>query len=221
MIDPKKILESLQGNPAASGALGGLAGSLLGNVLGGGRGIKTKGLLKAGTLAAVGYVAWQAWQRHQAQQAGKPPAPSANPIPLQSIPAALPASIPDAFDLARKPQNGLAIAQAMIAASKADGVLDPAERDRIFDRVNELNLTQEEHDYVLKMLTQPADVEALLRSATSPELALELYTAAALTAHPASRAERAWLDMLAARLGLDESLTKEADRAVEGALVAR
>lgn len=219
MLDTKKILDALQQNTAASSAFGGFAGSLLGNVLGGRR--KGGGLLQTGALAAVAYLAYQTWQRHQAQQAGQAP-PAAAPLPRTTGLAALPASVPDAFDLTTPAhsQSGLQVVRAMIAASKADGVLEPAERDRIFSRVNELQLSQEEHDYVLQLLSQPPDVEQLVRGVGSKEVALELYTASALAVHPASRAERAYLDMLAARLGLEESLVREADRTVEAALVS-
>lgn len=221
MIDTKKILETLQKNPAAAGALGGLAGSLLGSTLGGGKGLRTGGLVRTGALAAVGYLAWQAWQRHQAQKSG-----GAAPQGLAAGAAAtaLPASIPDAFDLTRPAHAGLGlrVIEAMVAAARADGVLDPAERDRIFERVNALDLSREDHDYVLRLLTQPVDLERLVQGAAgSKELALEIYTAAALAVQPANRAERAWLDMLAARLELDEPLAKEADRTVESALAAR
>lgn len=219
MIDAQKILESLQKNPAAAGAFGGLAGSLLGNVLGSGRGLRGGGLMRNGALVAVGYLAWQAWQRHQAQKTG-----GAVPQGLAAGAAALPASIPDAFDLTAPAHAGsaLAIVQAMVAAARADGVLEPAERDRIFERVNALDLSQEDHEYVLRLLTQPVDLEQVVQGAAgSKELALELYTAAALAVQPANRAERAWLDMLAARLGLEEPLVKEADRTVESALAAR
>lgn len=221
MIDAQKILESLQKNPAAAGAFGGLAGSLLGNVLGGGKGIRSGSLMKSGALAAVGYLAYQAWQRHQAQKSAQPPPQG---LAGAASTAALPASIPDAFDLTTPAHagQGLAVVQAMIAAARADGVLEPAERDRIFQRVNSLDLSQEDHDYVLRMLTQPVDLEKVVQGAAgSKETALEIYTAAALAVQPANRAERAWLDMLGARLGLEDSLMKEADRTVESALAAR
>lgn len=217
-MDTKKILEALTKNPAAAGALGGLAGSLLGSVITGGK-VRTGGLIKAGGLATVGYLAYQAWQRHQAQKAGQPVPAAAQPA-APGAPLQLPASIPDAFDLsqANKGSQALRVVQAMVAAAKADGVVDATERDRIFDRVKQAGLSQEDQDFVLKILTQPMDVETVVRGVDSPELGAEIYAASLLAVHPASRAERAYLDMLAARLNLDAGLVAELDRGVAAAV---
>jgi uncharacterized membrane protein YebE (DUF533 family) len=229
-MDTRKLLEILTQNPAAGAAAGGLAGSLLGNVLGGG-GKGGKKMLKYGGLAAVGYVAYQAWQKNQAQKGGMP-APSAGggldallgqalggragATPAGSGTAALP-QLPRSFDLESPANSGnaLRVVRAMIAASKADGSIDPGERDRIFARVGESGLSQADHDEVLRLLGQPPDLEAIVAGVDSKELATEIYAASLLAVSPANRAERAWLDMLAARLGLENDLTLELDRSVE------
>lgn len=232
-MDTKKLLEILTQNPGVGAAAGGLAGSLLGNVLSGGRGGRKA--LKYGSLAAVGYVAYQAWQKRQAQKQGGPAAVTAQAGGLEALlgqvlgtgagagataagktGAPLPA-LPRSFDL-EAPANSagaLRVVRAMIAASKADGSIDVAERDRIFARVGESGLSQAEHDEVLRLLGQPADLEAIVAGVDSKELATEIYAASLLAVSPANRAERAWLDMLAARLGLESELTLELDRSVE------
>src|SRR5688572_676745 len=115
-MDTRKLLETLTRNPAASGALGGLAGSLLGNVLMGGGKLKTGNLLKAGGMATVGYLAWQAWQRHQASKQGAQPPAATRDAGFDM--AQIPASLPDAFDLSAASHAGsaLKVVQAMIAA---------------------------------------------------------------------------------------------------------
>ncbi len=226
-MDPKKLVEILTKNPAAGAAMGGLAGSLLGNVLGGqGKG-GSKKLVKYGGLAAIGYVAYQAWQKNQAQKAGGAAVgvPAQAPASLDALlgnvsgggtaPAASP-SLPPAFDLesGANAAAALKIVQAMIAASKADGVLDAQERERIFARVGDYGLGQAEQDEVLRLMTQPPDMDSIVRGVDSRELATEIYAAALMAVSPANRAERAWLDMLAARLGLESELTLELDRSV-------
>lgn len=223
-MDTKKLIETLTKNPGASAALGGLAGSLLGNVLSGGGGGKGgKKLVKYGGLAAIGYVAWQAWQKNQAQKAGMPggtgPAGGLAGT-LESLlggnrGAAPP--LPGTFDLEADANagNALRVVQAMIAASKADGVLDSDERERIFVKVNESGLSAADRAQVEVLLTQPADLDAIVRDVASKELATEIYAASLLAVSPASRAERAWLDMLAARLGLEGGLTMEIEKTVE------
>lgn len=234
-MDTRKLLEILTQNPGAGAAAGGLAGSLLGNVLNGGRGGRKA--LKYGSLAAVGYVAYQAWQKRQAQKQGGPAAVTAQSGGLEALlgqvlgtgagagagataagrTGAPPPALPRSFDL-EAPANSagaLRVVRAMIAASKADGSIDVAERDRIFARVGESGLSQAEHDEVLRLLGQPADLEAIVAGVDSKELATEIYAASLLAVSPANRAERAWLDMLAARLGLESELTLELDRSVE------
>jgi uncharacterized membrane protein YebE (DUF533 family) len=239
-MDTKKLLEILTKNPAAGAAMGGLAGSLLGNVLGGQGNRGSKKLVKYGGLAAIGYVAYQAWQKNQAQKAGGAAAgsglPAQAPSSLDALlgnvfgggaagaagagagatPAAARPALPPAFDLesGANAAAALKIVQAMIAASKADGVLDAQERERIFARVGDYGLGQAEQDEVLRLMTQPPDMDAIVRGVDSKELATEIYAAALVATSPANRAERAWLDMLAARLGLESDLTLELDRSV-------
>lgn len=235
-MDTKKLLEVLMQNPGAGAAAGGLAGGLLGSVLGGGKGGGKA--VKYGGLAAIGYVAYQAWRKNQAQKSGRAlPAGSGGLGDLfgqvlgQGQPGAAGAAIgaaqrpalPASFDLEApaNAENALRVVRAMIAASKADGSIDVAERERIFAKVGESGLSQAEHDEVLRLLGQPADLEAIVGGVGSNELATEIYAASLLAVSPANRAERAWLDMLAARLGLEGELTLELDRSVEALAQSR
>lgn len=228
-MDARKIIESLTRNPGASSAFGGLAGSLLGGVLmGGGR--KPGKLMKYGGLAAVGYIAYQAYQRNQAQKAGQPVPPWIPEKLMEQLGLAtgagttqaqgLAAPVPPAFDVSRSADASLKVIQAMVAAARSDGAIDASERQKIFDRVDQSGLAQEDQDYVMQLLTRPQDVDGVVRDIGTPELAAEVYAASALAVHPASRSERAYLDMLSARLGLDPALTAELDRGVEAAVGA-
>jgi uncharacterized membrane protein YebE (DUF533 family) len=194
--------------------MGGLAGSVLGNVLTGRGGGGGKKMLKYGGLAAIGYVAYQAWQKNQAQKAAGTGLPSAG---ATWSPPVTPQALPASFDLeaSSNASNALRVIQAMIAASKADGVVDATERDRVFDKLRGANLPQQDQDEVLRLLTQPMDMEAVVRGVDSRELALEIYAASLFAVSPASRAERAYLDLLAARLGLDSDLTLQVEQGVE------
>lgn len=244
-MDTKKLLEILTQNPAAGAAAGGLAGSILGNVLTGSRGgrklAKYGGLAAVGYVA---WQAWQKRQAQKnglpaptggvdslLQQvlgggagtatgagvgAGASARTGAGAGGAPGV-AGLPPALPAPFDL-EAPANAaqaLRVVRAMIAASKADGTIDAVERERIFAKVGESRLTPAEHDEVLRLLGQPADLEAIVAGVDSPELATEIYAASLLAVSPANRAERAWLDMLAARLGLEGELTLELDRSVE------
>ena len=52
-----------------------------------------------------------------------------------------------------------------------------------------------------------------MRLAKTPAIATQLYAASLLAMNPDTPAERAYLDLLAARLGLDKALTAEIERA--------
>jgi uncharacterized membrane protein YebE (DUF533 family) len=102
----------------------------------------------------------------------------------------------------------LAILRAMIAAAKADGHIDAAEQQKIFARLDEANLGQAEKAFVVDELRKPLDIDAVVAAATTPELAVEIYTASVLAIDPDDPAEQAYLGMLAARLKLDPGLKK-------------
>jgi uncharacterized membrane protein YebE (DUF533 family) len=58
-------------------------------------------------------------------------------------------------------------------------------------------------------------MDAIVNSADSPEIAAEIYAASLLAVEVDSAAERAYLGMLAARLGLPAQLVEELERQVE------
>lgn len=208
---------------AGGGALGGrgqflagaAAGGLVGLLLGGkgarralGKGAGTA--LKLGGLAAVGALAYTAWQRHKAAQAG-----TVAPEGLLAAPAGgpfLPA--PEAAagqDLAR------GVLVAMIQGAKADGHIDADEQRRIFGHIEALALDAEAKAFVMDELAAPADIGRIAAHAGSPEAAAELYAAALLAMVPDTPAERAWLEALAARLGLEPGLAREIEATVAAA----
>ncbi|MDB5375622.1 MAG: hypothetical protein JWR00_68 [Rubritepida sp.] len=101
--------------------------------------------------------------------------------------------------------------RAMIAAARADGVVDKAERAIVATRLDAAGLTEAERDHVLADFDRPADIEELARGARDPMLAAQLYAAAFGAAGELSPDERAWLD----RLGLALKLDKAAIAAIE------
>ncbi|MCC7199161.1 MAG: tellurite resistance TerB family protein [Gammaproteobacteria bacterium] len=206
MIDPNRLLDQLM----RSGIGGGLAGGLLSGALAGSlAGRKNKGFgssaLKAGGLAAVAGLAYKAWQQYQAGQGGGA-APQAGG--LGSIPGFGADPVPS---LAAT--GGMAVLRAMIAAAKADGQVDAAEHQKIFGELGRLDLSADEKAFVLEEFGRPLDVDTVVASATSDELARQVYAASRLIVAEASPAEAAYLQLLAARLGLAPALVAEIDRA--------
>ncbi len=201
-----RILSQLLGSSAASGFAGGLAGSLAGGMLTSKRGRKFgKKALQVGGIAAVGGLAYAAWQRHRAGEASGVPAsePAVASLPVSpGIDRFVPATAdgPDAENL------GLTLLRAMIAAAQADGRLDAVEREALHARVRSLDLTDAEKLDLLGVLDRPVDLNELVRAARTPEIASEIYAVSLLAIEIDTPEERAYLELLAARLGLPKAL---------------
>ncbi|MBB5752497.1 tellurite resistance TerB family protein [Prosthecomicrobium pneumaticum] len=210
-----KVQDYARQNPLLAGALaGGLASVLLGSK--GGRKL-AGGALKYGGIAAVAGLAYKAYRDYQAgQQAEARPAP-ANAA-TASEPLLLPPPSDSPFATANAPQGeanfALALVSAMVAAAKADGHVDEAERQAILGRLSEGGLDAEEQAFLARELSGPADIDKIVAAARTREQAVELYAAALMAIVPDHPAERAWLAMLAARLGLEPDLAATIERTV-------
>lgn len=189
------------GGLATGAAAGGLAAILLG-------GAKPKKLMKnaakLGGAALIGGLAYKAWRNWEAQQG----VAASAPMPSDER-RFLPAPDAEGERLAR------AMTMAMIAAAKADGHIDADERARIESQLDAVGLDRDAADFVRRQLAAPADVNAIAAEATTPEIAADLYAASLLAIDPDGIAEKAWLGLLAARLGLAEPLVAEIHDTVE------
>ncbi|KPP81468.1 MAG: putative membrane protein [Oceanicaulis sp. HLUCCA04] len=97
----------------------------------------------------------------------------------------------------------------MIAAAKADGKIDAAEKERIFARLNTLDLSAEDKAFVFDELAAPLDLNAVVAGASTPEIAAEIYAASLVAIESETPAEKAYLNMLAVRLDLEPGLVTE------------
>jgi uncharacterized membrane protein YebE (DUF533 family) len=179
---------------------GAAVGGVLALLLGSQRGRSVGGsVLKLGSMAAIGTLAWKVYQDYQAKQN---PAATATATPAPTF-AALPA--PAMEDHSR------AMLRAMIAAAKADGHMDERERGLVeaeMARHSTDASTQQWLQAELRKPVEPADVAA---AAASPEMAAEIYLASVLVADDTSTMERAYLNALAHQL----KLTPELQQALE------
>lgn len=207
---------------------GALAGGVLGLLLGNKKARKFAGrtagtALKLGGVAAVAGLAYAAWKTRQ--QGGATPAAPPAPGATHLMPAPEQALLPPPADSAFAPRNApggeealaRAILVAMIQGAKADGHIDAEEQQRIFAQVESLGLDAEAKAFVMDELAAPLDIDKVVRAAKTPEMAAELYAASLLAMVPDHPAERAYLDMLAARLNLDRDLAAEIERSVMAA----
>ena len=232
MFDPKKLLDELLGSqvPGAGGTVRDRAGqavqmakdnplatgALAAVLLGTGAGRQIGGTaLKLGGLAAVAGLAYKAYQNYQAGQ--QPGANTAGQPELLPPPADTP------FNPAAAPQGedafALAVLRAMIAAARADGHIDDAERRHIADKLKLSGIGGEAEQFLLSELEKPVDVDAIVAAAKTEAQRAEIYTASRLTIEPQTRAERGYLDMLAGRLGLPDALVDHIEATVSEAKV--
>lgn len=194
-----RVLSQLLASGAASGIAGGRASRLLTSKAGRKLGGK---VLRVGGIAAVGGLAHAAWSRYRE---GTGDAATRSDTALERfVPAA------------DRPQEaealGIVLLRAMIVAAHADGRLDGRERYAIWEHVASLDLPGSEREQLLACIEQPFAMETLVAAATTPEIAAQIYTAVLLAIDVDTLVERAWLVMLAARLGLPEDLVGEIHR---------
>ena len=192
------LLEKLRGlvrdNPAAAtGAAGGLGGLVLGTKTG--RAVAGSAA-RIGALALIGGLAYKAFQNYQA---GRPLITG----------AAAPEMAPNGSGFepgAVTNESATLYIRAMIAAAAADGRIDATEQAKILGALKQAGVDGEAEEFLANELNSPASTEDLAAAVTSPEEAIQLYTAARIAIEPDSGAEKQFLGALAGALGIDNKL---------------
>lgn len=200
---PEELLERLKGfmrdNPMASaGAAAGAGGVLLGTKAG--RAV-AGGAARIGALALIGGLAYKAFQNYQA---GKPLITGA------SMAEAAPGG--SGFEPAAITNEAATLyIRAMIAAAAADGRVDEDEQAKIVGSLKQAGMDSEAEAFIANELNNPASVEDLAGAVSSPEEAVQVYTAARIAIEPDSGAEKRFLAALAGMLGIDAKLAAHID----------
>lgn len=200
-------LDSNFGKLGASAAAGGALALLLGSK--GGRSIGSKAL-KYGSVAALGAMAFRAYNQWQAQQAQ-----TAAPGREANTPQASALATSRTVDLLPPPeveQHSRGMLKAMIAAAKADGHLDERERNLVEAEWSRLDADPAMRLWLEEELRRPLDPAEVASTASTPELAAEMYLASLLVADETGFMERAYLDELARQLRLPDSLKLALER---------
>jgi uncharacterized membrane protein YebE (DUF533 family) len=232
MFDAKKLLDQFLGSqvPGAGGSVRGRAdqvtkvakdnplatGAIAAVLLGTKSGRKLAGNAAVlGGLAAIAGLGYQAYKNYQS---GKEPV--AEPAPR--APAQLPAPPVDsgfAAPEALSDDFALVLVRAMIAAARADGHIDGAERGRIMDKLSVSGLSTDAAAFLEAELVNPIDLDAIISAGKTEEERVEIYTASRLAIEPDGRAERGYLDLLAGRLGLADALVDHIEATVSAAKI--
>jgi uncharacterized membrane protein YebE (DUF533 family) len=195
-----QVKDLIARNQLGAGAvLGGLGAILLGTKTG--RGVATNAA-KLGALALIGGLAYKAYQNYQT---GKPlitgPENAAHEAPAGS--GFEPAAISN--------DAAMLMIKAMIAAAAADGRIDDREYERILESAGGVSMSAEAKAFLESELRNPATARALASAVTSPEEALQVYTAARLAIDADNAYETRFLAELAGALGINSSLARQVD----------
>lgn len=237
MFDAKKLLEQFLGSqvPGAGGtvkdrasqvgqmakdnplAASSIAAVLLGTSTGrqlGGSALKLGGLA---AIAGLGYQAYKNWQA--GQNAPAVDASTASTTTTELLPPPADSGFhPE--DAANSEDFAVILVRAMIAAARADGHIDDAEREAILGKVKLAGLGADAQAFLENELANPVDLDTIISAARTESQKVELYTASRIAIDPDSRAERGYLDLLAGRLGLADGLIDHIEATVASAKVA-
>ena len=156
-----------------------------------------KNLVQAGSMAALGALAYHAYQNWQSNQQQGQAAAVLDQNAFEPTGAA-------AENASR------VILRTMIAAASADGLIDEAERQLIQSEVGEDAETQQ---WIAAETARPASAADIAREiGANPALATEAYLAARIVCADLQRKEIVFLSQLADSLKLDEALVENLER---------
>ena len=189
------MLSGLGKGALAGGALSLLLGTKKGRHLGG----KALGV---GSVAALGTLAYKTYRDWQGSNQG---AGNAGVDGVEQERELLPGS---------EEQQSMLLLQAMIAAAKADGHVDDAEKNRIQEVVKSMGATEQVNRFVQQELDKPLDPAEVAGSVSRPEQAAEVYLASLLVVDEQNYMEKAYLQELAKQLQLDRGLVADLEAQV-------
>jgi uncharacterized membrane protein YebE (DUF533 family) len=199
------LIGSILGNSnnLKTGTLGALAGAILG---GGSKSMK--GAVGGGALAILGSLALQALRNASSQSQGSPKLDS-----LTRLSAGL-----------RQPENpqeeeqvklvAALMVKAMVNAAKADGRVDENEIQRIVGNAKRDGIATEAEKLLDAELRKPMDTDGIVRAATNPQVAAQVYAASLMAIELDTADEKKYLAELARKLGLEGNVVQKLHAAV-------
>ena len=204
-----QVQEWIRNNPGAAAAgAGGLGAVVLGTRTG--RGMVGTAA-KLGALALIGGLAYKALQNYQE---GRPLISNDDPRRLLSEPAPAGTGFePDAISN----DTATLYIRAMIAAAAADGRIDATEQKKIIGGLQQAGVGAEAQAFLEQEIQNPASAEDLAAAVSSPQEAVQVYTAARLAIDPDTNEEAGFLRELARLLEIDSTLAGHIDATTNAA----
>lgn len=143
-----------------------------------------------GGAALLGGMAYKAFKNWQQDKHNKPPLTEDNFTSAEMMSA----------------DYQLSLIKAMIAAAQADGHIDTAEQQRIFDAIKQMDASTELKAEIFDLLQRPIRIHEFTLGATSLEQKTELYLVSCLVCNLDNLAEKSHLTELAGVLNLPPDL---------------
>ena len=217
MFNPEKLLGGLLRGTSSRGRSRGRG---LGSVVKGGAGLGLLGI----AIEAVDH-----YMKDSKSSQGNIPPPPPGPVPVPDSAYGTPPTTPDSSPIPPPPpgrtatpppppilsqgkedvsdinEDAILLIRAMISAANADGVIDEQEQNRIMDKLKSVELSEEEHTFLINELSSPKDMNSITDKVTSPEMAKQVYAVSLMAIDVDTDAERTYINNLSQRLGLDES----------------
>jgi uncharacterized membrane protein YebE (DUF533 family) len=122
-----------------------------------------------------------------------------------------PATEPEPADI--NDAHAMLLIRAMIAAANADGEITPDERQRITTKLDQAGAGADERAVLERELQNPRPVDQIVREVHDPETAEQVYLISRIAMNLDTAAEKAYLDFLAARLGIPADRLNELNAA--------
>lgn len=204
MFNPEKLL----GGMLRAGKHGRKLG--LGSLVSGGTALGLVGV----AIAAVEHYMNKPKSTSKAGVPGTPPLPSGAtasavavsappPPPPQNGASLKPAPVQTTGESFEPRNDAVLLIRAMIAAANADGFIDADERTHILGKLKEIDLSKEEHEFVVHELLSPKPLQDLVAQVKTAEMAQQVYAASLMAIEVDSKAERDYLRTLSHELKLD------------------
>ena len=82
-------------------------------------------------------------------------------------------------------------------------------------QMDQAGLSSDEKSFLLSELAKPINIDDVVKHASTPEIAAQIYTASAIVINTTNLAEQHYLDALAKRMNLDQTFVAELNRQIK------
>lgn len=199
------VKKSTEGNNLATLGTGAIAGGLLATLLGSKSGRKlSKGVLKTGSIAALGALAYHAYQNYQKKQNSG----DIDGEVISQTPALNPPTNEAEFVKGGE-DNAHVLLAALIAAAKSDGHIDDNEKNLIQQHIATMGDAGDIQQFVEAEMNKPLEPKEFAKYADNPALSSQIYLLSVMITDETSFMEKAYLDALASTLQLSPELVTQ------------